>query len=276
MPRKPLPPHVVLLPSAAWLRRAFLLFLTATGLVLLFMSKAGSPAAEKLRTSILDIVTPVISVAASPFDAMSSAGDWVVSFVHTRSENIALKNQNLQLLQWQVQAKQMEAENQSLKGLLKVVPAQKYAYITARLVAESGGPFTHSALLAAGSRDGVKRDQAVLSEKGLIGRVVEAGKSSARVLLLSDINSRVPVISERTREKSMLTGTGSTLPVLNYLAATHGLEIGDRLATSGDGGIFPAGLPVGVVVEVSGSAVVVQPFADINRAEYVSAVDYSF
>lgn len=275
MQRKPAS-YTALLPSAAWLRRAFILFLASAGLILLSMSKSGNPAAERLRTHILDIATPVIAVVASPFDAIAAAGEWVVDFSRTRAENILLKNQNLQLLEWQAQAKRMEAENRALKSLLNVVPAKKHSYISARLVAASGGPFAHSALLAGGSRDGVKADQAVINENGLIGRVVEAGETSARVLLLNDINSRVPVMSERTREKSMLTGTGAAQPVLNYLPATHGLEAGDRLVTSGDGGIFPAGLPVGTVAAVEGRRVVVQPFADISRAEFVSAVQYSF
>lgn len=273
MYRKPAP-HAAFLPSSALLRRGFVLFLAVASLTLLSMSKAGNPAVERLRGNILDIATPVVAVAASPFDAAVSAGEWLGSYIHARGENVALRNQNLQLLQWQAEAKQMQAENMALKSLLNVVPAQKSSFITARLVAAYGGPFMHSALLAAGRSDGIARDQAVINEKGLVGRVVDAGEASARVLLLNDVNSRVPVMSERTRLKSMLTGTGGALPVLNYLPATHELEVGDRLITSGDGGIFPPGLPVGVIAEVSGSAVIVQPFTDIARAEFVSAVNY--
>lgn len=276
MPVKPPITHTHLLPSTAWLRRAFVLFLITASLVLLSMSRNESPAATRLRTAIMDVAAPVIGVVSRPFDAIAAAGEWIVNFVHTRADNITLRNQNLQLLQWQAEAKRMAAENQSLKALLHMVPAQKAHFVTTRLVSEFGGPFAHSGLLAGGSRDGIRKDQAVINENGLIGRVVEAGETSARVLLLNDINSRVPVVVERTREKSMLTGTGGALPVLNYLPAAHGLEAGDRLVTSGDGGIFPAGLPVGTVVEVDGNAVTVQPFAAMSRVEYVSVVDYSF
>lgn len=267
---------LITLPAMAWLKRAFQLVLVAAGLILLSLSKAGNPAAIKLRASVLDIVTPVMTVVASPFDSLMAAGQWMNEFADTRAENIALKNENLRLLEWQAAAKRLEAENQSLKSLMNVVPAHKGSYITAKMVADVATPFSQSALINAGAAQGVKADQAVINEAGLVGRVMEAGENSARVLLLADVNSRIPVVTEKSRQKSILTGNNAALPVLSYLLPNHDIALGERVVTSGDGGIFPAGVPVGVVASVDGNAVSVQPFADIARVEYVSIIDYKF
>ncbi len=273
--RKP-QPILVTLPAKAWLRRALQIFLVLSALMLLSMSKAGNPAAVKLRATVLDTVTPVMEVVASPFDAMANAGQWFTDVVDTHAQNIALKNENVQLLQWQQMAKRLSAENESLKRLMNAIPMRKQSYITARLVADIGGPFSQSALINGGKEHGVKIDQAVINEDGLIGRVMEVGEGSARVLLLSDINSRIPVIAEHAREKSMLTGNNHALPVLSYLAVGSRIGVGERLVTSGDGGIFPAGVPVGEVVSIDGGVVTVQPFADMAHIEYVSVIDYKF
>lgn len=250
--------------------------LVVAGVALFMMSKSGNPVATELRTTILDTVTPVVEVVSSPINAMSDFAGWVSGLVTIRSENIALKNQNAQLLQWQAMAKRMESENQSLKKLLNFVPAKKYGYVTVHMVSDISGPFAQSALINGGKEQNIKLNQAVIDENGLLGRVVEVGNSSARVLLITDINSRLPVMSERTREKSILIGNNKTLPSLSYMVANSALQVGDRLVTSGDGGMFPSGVPVGVVSAINGTSVTVQPFADISRAEYVSAIDYSF
>jgi rod shape-determining protein MreC len=268
--------HIAILPGSGWVRNASRGLLIGAALVLFAMSKTGNPVAANLRATILDTVTPVIAVAASPFDAVSDAGDWFKGLVAMRAENVQLKNQNLQLLQWQSMAKRMESENASLKQLMNVVPEKKTHYVTAHLVSDLGGPYAKSALINGGKTQGIKIDQAVINEDGLIGRVIETAETSARVLLLADINSRVPVMAERTRQKTILAGNSTGLPTLSYLPGNNDIQIGDRIVTSGDGGIFPAGIPVGVVASASGSIVAVQPYADITRVEYISAIDYSF
>jgi rod shape-determining protein MreC len=258
-----------------WFYRATLLMLVTFGIALIVMSKAGNPAIGKLRTSINDAVMPVLAVAASPFDVVHDAGVWMKEMVSLRAENIALKNQNLQLLQWQATAKDLEEENRSLRELLNAVPSRKRSYITARVVSDLGGPYVHSALLNGGSEQGIKKDQAVINESGLAGRVVDVGKTSARVLLLTDINSRVPVMAEKAHEKAILAGSNNDTLNLTYLTANSAIQEGDRLVTSGDGGVFPPGIPVGIVTSIEKGAVSVQPFVDPIKIEYVSILDYS-
>jgi rod shape-determining protein MreC len=250
------------LPEKQWMSRASLLLMTMCALALLIMSSTHNPWALRLRTSITD--------------AVQNAGAWVSEMAQLREENLMLKNQNIQLLQWQQAARSMAAENASLHNLLNVVPSQKNKFTTVKVISDAGGPYMRSALISGGSDNAVHKDQAVINENGLIGRVVEAGASSARVLLLGDINSRIPVMAEHAHEKSILIGNNSDLPSLAYLSADSKIQVGERIVTSGDGGIFPEGIPVGVVTAVSGGKVHVQPFADMARAAYVSVIDYSF
>lgn len=264
------------LPGKQWFYRASLVMMLTFGVALVVMSKTNNPAIGKLRTNITDAITPVLSVAARPMDAIHNFGIWIGEIVRMREENIALKNENIELLSWQTKAKAMEAENEALRSLLKVVPSQKSNYITVRVVSDLGGPYVHSALINGGKNNGIKKDQAAISENGLLGRVVDAGDSSARVLLLNDINSRVPVIAEGTHEKSILVGNNSDAPTLSYLSGESKIKVGERIVTSGDGGIFPGGIPVGVVTSIHKGVVKVQPYVDTTKVEYVSVIDYAF
>ena len=127
-----------------------------------------------------------------------------------------------------------------------------------------------------GKLDGIATGQAVIGADGLVGRVVEAGQGSARVLMLTDINSRVPVISESSREKSIAAGNNSETLSLDYVATGSEMKVGERLLTSGDGGVFPPGIPVGIISSIQNGNVLVEPVTDWSRLEYISAVDYHF
>ncbi len=268
-------PQLVAMPPRQMAARASVLLLVAVSLSLVVMTSVGSPATSRLRSSLLDILAPVVVVASAPLNAVADIGDWFRDMARLRADNIALKNANIQLLQWQARAKDMEAENASLRSLMNVVASKKSHYITARIVSDMGGPFVRSALLSGGGEDGIKKDQAVINERGLVGRVVDVGSGSSRVLLLSDINSRVPVIGEESREKTILVGNNGEQPTLSYVAANSSLKVGERIITSGDGGVFPKGIAVGVVTNIDNNIVRVQPFVDPSSVEYVSVVDYS-
>lgn len=249
--------------------------MVCAAIVLFAMDKAENPAIIKFRTSITDAVVPVLAVLASPVDTVQSAGVWLSEMADMRAENVRLRNENLQLAKWQAAAREMETENRVLRDMLHVVPQHQQSYVTVRIVSDLSGPFAHAALINGGAATGVKQDQAVITTGGLVGRVVEAGENSARVLLLTDINSRVPVVAEISREKSIMVGRGHELPSLSYLAAGSKLVVGERVVTSGDGGIFPPGIPVGIVASIEGG-VRIKPLVDPTRLTFVSAVDYKF
>ncbi|HTB35995.1 MAG TPA: rod shape-determining protein MreC, partial [Reyranella sp.] len=123
-------------------------------------------------------------------------------------------------------------------------------------------------------RAGVAHGQAVVTGEGLAGRIAEVGDNSARVLFVTDVNSRLPVVVERTRERAILAGDNSPQLRLTLLQSVAGVQRGDRIITSGHGGSFPVGIPVGEVVETGEGGVRVKPFADFSRLEFVRVVDY--
>jgi rod shape-determining protein MreC len=146
--------------------------------------------------------------------------------------------------------------------------------VSAQVIGNSGGAFVRNVLVNAGSRDGVARGQAAVTGEGLVGRVAEVGERAARILLLNDLNSRIPVILESSRDRAVLAGDNSDEPRLLYLAATAKVKVGDRIVTGGAGGVFPPGLPVGVVAAVDGASVRVEPYAELPRLDYVRIVDF--
>ncbi len=273
--RKSRTAHLTAITPRQWTARLSLVFLMALSMLLIVMGQVNSQFAVRLRVKLMDVVLPVVSVASKPLDAVADFGAWVGEMSQLRSENIALKNTNLQLLQWQSLAKSLEAENNNLRSLMNVVSIPKSRYITARIVTDMSGPYVRSALIGGGNAQGIKKDQAVINEYGLVGRVVETGDTSSRVLLLNDINSRIPVMVESSREKAILVGNNNELPSLSYVLSDSSIKVGDRIITSGDGGVFPRGIVVGVVSKIEKGVVRVQPSVDAARIEYVNVVDYS-
>jgi rod shape-determining protein MreC len=146
--------------------------------------------------------------------------------------------------------------------------------VTARVIANSGGAYARSVMANAGRENGVVRGEAAVTGEGLVGRVSEVGSRAARILLVTDLNSRVPVIVEGSRQRAVLAGDNSEHPRLRYLEAGAAIRIGDRIVTSGQGGVFPPGLPVGVVAVFDGELARVELFVELSRVDYLRLVDY--
>ncbi len=248
------------------------LILGAFGLMLL--GKADIVLVEKVRTQVMDAAAPILDVLSRPVDTVAGLIDQAHELSVIREENERLRKERDRLFQWQAAARHLEAENKALKGLLNFSPGPRISFITARIIADTGGAFAHSLILNAGSRTGVKRGQAVLTGEGLAGRVVSAGRRSSRVLLLTDLNSRIPVIVESSRIRAVLAGDNSGRPKLIHLPPGVMVAPGDRIVTSGHGGVFPPGIPIGVIAAVSDGSIGVQPLVARERIEYVRIVNY--
>jgi rod shape-determining protein MreC len=159
-------------------------------------------------------------------------------------------------------------------ALLDYKPDPRAKYIAARVIGDSGGAFVRSMLINAGGRDGLVKGQAAMTGQGLAGRVIAVGLRSARILLITDINSRVPVIVQSSRDRAILAGDNSRLPRLAFLPSNASVNSGDIIVTSGHGGIFPAGLPVGRASRSDDGTVRVNPFVQFEKLEFVRVIDY--
>ena len=226
-----------------------------------------------VRSTVSDALTPALILLSEPFRQVATFTSSVTGLSEMRAENTQLRAENVRLREWYQTALMLDAENQSLHSLLNVKPDPAHRFITARVIADSGNAFVKSAIVAAGSEDMVQKGQAVLSGDGLVGRIIESGLNSSRILLLTDVNSRIPVLLEGSRQKAILSGTNEEFPLLKYLPMDIEVKEGTRIITSGNGGMFMPGLPIGTVVMKDGQPFV-KPYADISRITHVRIVDF--
>jgi rod shape-determining protein MreC len=248
--------------------------LVLTAGALMMLGKADAVLMERLRVQVNEAVAPILEILSQPVDAVARVGEYVESWIGLHDENARLQRDRENLLQWQSVARHLEAENESLRRLLRFVPEPDARFVTARVIADSGGAFAHSLLLSAGANSGVGKGQAVVTGEGLVGRIAGVGDGAARVLLITDLNSRIPVVVGAERTRAILAGDNSNRPKLVYLKPDAVVAEGDQVVTSGDAGAFPPGLAVGAVASVGDGEIRVMPFVDRSRLEYVRVVDY--
>lgn len=267
-------------PLRVWSQRFAFLLLIVAAIGMVVLSRADPAFLERFRTTVNDAVVPVLEVMWRPVAAVRNWGEELRRLWALKEENERLKAEIARLEQRAAVARRLESENASFRAMLNFVPEAPSRYISGRVIADSASAFVRSVLVNAGSQNGIRKGQAAINSEGLVGRVADIGERSARILLITDLNSRIPVAIESTRDRAILAGDNSDLPRLLYLPPDSPVEVGQRIVTSGHGGVFPPGLPVGVVSEVSrtgdGSikSVQVRPFVNWNRVEYVRMVDH--
>ena len=254
-------------------RFAFLFLLIAAGGVLL-IGKADPKIFDRARMVVTDTFAPVLDAVSRPIATGAAIVDEVEYLVNLREQNVTLRAENARLIQWHTVARNLAAENERLRGLLQFVPDSATQFISARVIADSGGTFVRSMLVNAGRRDGVRNGLPVVVGEGLIGRIVDVGDRVSRLLLIDDLNSRIPVAVGPDRERAVLAGDNSLRPKLIYLAANAQIAKGARIVTSGQGGVFPPGIPVGVVSSIDANGVRAESFIATSEFEYVRIVDY--
>jgi rod shape-determining protein MreC len=263
-------------PVRAWAQRFAFLFLIVAAFALMLLGKADTVLVERARTMVTDAMAPVLELLSRPVDTVGDFVEQVQELADLRADNAELKRENERLRNWQVVAQRLEVENAALRDVTRLSAEPGMRFVTARVIGDPGGAFARSVLVNAGARDGLAKSQAAITSDGLAGRVAEVGQRSARVLLLTDINSRVPVVVGTARDRAILTGDNTSQPRLQFMAPDTEISPGDRVVTSGRGGVFPPGLPVGVVIQADESALRVQPYVDWAHMEYVRLVDYEF
>jgi rod shape-determining protein MreC len=194
------------------------------------------------------VLAPVGDALAAPGRWIGQGVDVVRDYFFAASENQQLKAELKDMRQWRDVAIALRSENQRYRTLLGLKTDPPIPMVAARIVTDSHGPFADTRLANAGADKGVRPGNPVMSENGLVGRVIGVTGGASRVLLLTDIASRTPVMIDRTNARAILTGDGGPNPRLDYLRGRDPIREGDRVLTSGDGGVLPRGLPVGTAV----------------------------
>jgi len=256
------------------LHRFALIVLVVAAFAAMLIGKADTVLVENARVLALDLASPALEAIARPVAVANRTIADLKEFATLREENARLREENTRLLAWQTAARRLENENTRMRELANFREGPEASFITARIVGDSVSAYVRGALLNVGRKAGVAPGQAVVTGEGLAGRVAEVGDNSARVLFVTDVNSHLPVQVERTRERAILAGDNSALMRLTLAQTLQGVQRGDRIVTSGHGGSFPVGIPVGEVVQTESGSVKVRPFADFSRLEFVRVVDY--
>lgn len=247
-------------------------------LALIAMDRAQVAWVQKARVGTLEILSPVFEMVAAPVHYARQ----LINNVHNLAE-LNSENERLRALVETYEEKekilaQLRSENNELRELLNFVPKDSFGFISAPVIVDGSGLFARSVLVKAGREQGVRKGQAVVTGDGLIGRIEEVGESVSRVILLNDLNSRIPVMFQENRQRALLAGKNTAFPELEYLTKETEVKEGDVIITSGDGGAFPQGLPVGIVsriIEDQGQREVrVKLFSDLQNLDFVRIVDY--
>ena len=248
------------------------LILVLFSLVMFSISAVNPGTMQGVRTRTADTFAPVIAAANKPFYQASEYVRVFSGLAALQEENARLRAENMRLKEWYQTALSLQAENGSLQKLLNIKLDPMHHFVTARVISDSGNAFAKSLLVMAGKNDDVHAGQAVLGQDGLAGRVIESGNKTSRILLLTDINSRIPVIIQGTNQRAVMAGNNEDLPVLLHLPPELKLEPGTRVITSGHGGMFPYGLPVGKVVLNQDGNAAIEPFVSFDRINIVRIV----
>ena len=262
------------IPLRQALGRLVLPVLAVLAFGLILVGKADVVAEQYLRVKLADALVPLYGLVAAPIDAARSEIDDVLGLWSLRLENQRLRAENQRLRRWQAVAMALDAQDSKLKASLHWNADNTEKFVTVPVVADNGGVYARSVLISTGPNSPIAQGQIVLDAGGLVGRVIEVGSRSARVLLITDLNSRVPVILGDSRGHALLMGNNGPRPRLMYWDDGDTPKEGEQVVTSAEAGAYPAGLPVGRVHYIATGQAEVVPDADLARLELVRVVDY--
>ncbi len=227
------------------------------------------PFYETFRDELFEGTALSHGVFIFPFQKTRALLKKTQTFINLKEEHARLKEEN-EALKWQLQTLlPLQHENDVLRKSLKVTTFEKYTHLTAHILSSPYDGLHHFCLITAGKKHGLEKDQAVSAPEGIVGRLEKVGTYVSRVLLLNDSNSRIPVMTSTSEQKAILAGDGSPLPTLVYVADVRTIRQGEEVVTSGLGGIFPPGLPIGYVDEIKNGKIRVRPFVNFQNLEWV-------
>lgn len=231
--------------------------------------RIDSPRVERLRAQITDSLVPNMDWAMAPVTGTINLFRDFQSYRRLAEQNQELRSELRQMRAWKEAALQLEQENARLLDLNKVQLDPRLTYISGVVLADSGSPYRQSVLINIGARDGLVDGWATMDGIGLVGRVSGVADNTARVLLLTDANSRVPAVIQPSGQRAIVAGDNTSRPPVDFIENRDVVRPGDRVVSSGDGGVFPAGLLIGSLEVDKGGRLRVRLAADYERLEFL-------
>jgi len=251
------------------LRRLFVGILCLALFAVFLVWRIDSPRVERFRANLIDQVVPSFDWALVPVTKVVGMVEGFQSYQRIYEQNQELRRELRQMKAWKEAALQLEQENAQLLNLNNVRLDAQLSFVTGVVLADSGSPFRQSVLLNVGTRDGIVDGWAATDGLGLVGRISGVGKQTSRVVLLTDSNSAIPITVQPSGQTALLSGDNTAAPPIQFLEAPDKVRPGDRVISSGDGGVFPAGLLVGHVSMGTDRRLRVRLSADYERLEFL-------
>ncbi|MRX49593.1 rod shape-determining protein MreC [Paracoccus sp. S-4012] len=250
-------------------RRVLVALLVLVLLGLFLVWRIDSPRAEAMRTAFIDRFVPSFQWALLPVARATDMVAGFQSYARLYEQNQELRRELQKMAAWREAAIQLEQENAKLLAQNSVRLDPALTALSGVVLADSGSAFRQSVLLNVGARDGVLDGWATMDGLGLVGRIAGVGERTSRVMLLTDPSSRLPVTIQPSGQHALLTGDNTPYPALDFIERPEDVRPGDRVVSSGDGGVFPAGLPVGQVAQATDGRLRVRMAADYGRLEFL-------
>ena len=252
------------------LKRFLVLIFIVLSLYLIYIAKPKQISSLTLEV-IGKISTIGLDIYQGVFFPLVSLSEKFGQFKDLKAENLKLKLKLTELYNLESAVEALRAENLALRKLLNAVSDERYEYITARLLSVSLNPFSKTLLVGAGSKNGVKLNQVVTNSQGLIGRIIEVSDNYCRVMLINDLNSRVPIVTLLAQERGILAGNSQNTRIV-YLQKNHDIKLGEKVITSGDGMMYPRGLIVGEISKITKNEVYVELVINFSKTDFVNII----
>jgi len=252
-----------------------LVIVIALAVVLVLIGKAQSGLFDKARAHVTDMMAPVLEKVRAPVAGFDRWMGSITEIFSVYEQNLKLKEENARLRQWRNVAIVLEGRVGRYQQLLHAVPDPKMNAVLAKVIGRANRPFLETMILDAGREDHALPGQAVVDPRGMIGRVYLTGSRTSWVILLTDLNSRIPVTIAPGNIQAIMAGDNSPMPGLDMISHTVTLHAGDQVTSSGDGGLLPAGLAIGTVVADGQGGFRVALLSDASAAQDVEILNFS-
>ncbi len=255
-----------------WMGRAVFAALFIGAITLVIFGRNDDSSLLDLRQSTSNTLSSLSDFISSPIDGVIAITQSAKITVSNAANSAQIAKENAVLKKWKQRAEKLQAENSALRRLLQTVPTMHHEELTVKLLGSTAGPYSHQYYIAAGSQQGVGKEMAVVNAQGLVGRVMSVSANQSSIMALTDIHSRIAVVTGKSREHAVVKGLGEPHLGLFYLPEDTQVAIGEKLYSSGDSSLMPAGILVGTVASISREGVKVIPAIDKSRLDFVRLI----
>jgi rod shape-determining protein MreC len=254
------------------IRRVLLGAITVVLVAIFLIWRIDNARVEQLRASLVDRFVPSFSWTVKPIAATARMITDIRAYGRVYQQNVELRRELQRMQGWREAALQLEQKNAQLLALNNVRLNPRLTFVTGEVMADAGSPFRRSAMVNVGRIDGVTDGSAVMDGLGLVGRIAGLGERSSRIIFLTDGSSRVPALIRPSGQRAMVAGDNGLAPVLEFVEQTDELRPGDRVVSSGDGGLYPPDILIGQVIVAPDGRQRVRLAADYRRLDFVRVV----